>query len=99
MAMSGRTVKVLLISFVLVPIIILCLSVYVMEAHPVSESKAASIVAGMSGQDVESVLGIPSDIYGDNGRKQWIYSKPMLWNFFVVELSGSGNVIEAYWDD
>ncbi len=71
-----------------------------MNVPPVSPTKADSIDNGMDRTEVQSILGRPTTVYtNDDGSQDWIYSKPMLWNFYRVSFSVSGTVVDTEWDD
>jgi outer membrane protein assembly factor BamE (lipoprotein component of BamABCDE complex) len=101
--MSKRTRVVLWVigvGFVLFPVLGVGLSYVVMNAPPVSPTKADSIVSGMDRTEVQSILGQPATTYSfSNGGEEWIYSKSMLWRMYRVSFSPSGTVVDTEWDD
>ena len=89
---------ILLLCIFLLPVMFYACAAVMMNVRPVSRKKAESIVPGMTRQQVISVLSNPSRIRKTQTREYWVYSRPMLWNFFVVEFKNK-KVSSAYWDD
>ena len=74
-------------------------AIWCMYSQPVPEDVAVRIVSGMSKSDVRLILGSPNVVYDEGKAEEWIYGSDFQWNFYCVDFSKDGKVIQAYFDD